>query len=770
MVFLYNFKKQLIMKKLFTLIGLFFISNSMIYGQETITLNFNIEEHGKPKSLSLAFSNAIVNPCSNSNAAFSEGEMGQIQLDNLVFNGDDWFAIPYGTNNTVTLEFEVYHDFDIFNPFPTSFIGTDALLEWNQLTQMIELTEENMSPGIGLGTKKYTATFPINTFEPTFFGNGIYGELLKLTFYENQLPQNSIIAFETAAMVLSTGHYLENNPAWTTQAPAAVQMILIDPPGDASYSYMENTTTNCHGYKVEVATDESAGVYATAKIGVAGSAGFLIESSSEVYAELSGGITMGRQQVNTNEHQVCFTTTSSFQTDDDNGSLTGSSGDIFIGKSITYAYGIYREFKLDGCDYTIENTLMLAPAVTADSTNSFIYSEYHIKNSIIPNLQTEIDGLAVGSAAWELANDQMEMWVQAIDQNDAIKAAAVASQSPVNTYGYGVGGTQEFTESISTTDMSSMYMNLYIDAYVGAEIGADVGGSGATAGFKVRTRIDRGTTGSSSTTSTNTLKAHFEDNTVGDDYLVKVYEDRVYGTPIYVLDPINSKTSCPYEGGIQRDQPKVIFTDGSQSMTINDIPSGTPATFTINICNDSDEPRTYYFKGNASTNLSGADVEGFGNDLFSTNDDGVEFLNVPANDCLQDAIISLTQANTTILDYENIELSLYVLCQPATDPISSTITLNAHFEEPTAVGDLENVISMEVFPNPNQGQFNIKLNGNNNDGQLILTDIMGRKIYEKTIVKGIDLIEINQKNLPQGVCFLSFVTDKHQTIRKIIIE
>lgn len=206
-------------------------------------------------------------------------------------------------------------------------------------------------------------------------------------------------------------------------------------------------------------------------------------------------------------------------------------------------------------------------------------------------------------------------------------------------------------------------------------------------------------------------------------------------------------------------------------MTINDIPSGSPATFSVNICNDSNEPRTYYLKGNASTNLNGADVEGFGNDLFSTNDDGVEFLNVPANDCLEDAIITLTQANTTVLDYENIELSLYVLCQPATDPISSTITLNTHFEEPTAVGDLDkDLVSLDVFPNPNDGQFSIKIKGSNENGHLILTYMTGRKIFEKTVAKGEDLIEINQKNLPQGVCFLSFANDKHRTIRKVVIE
>lgn len=763
------------MKKILTLIGLFLFTSVLSYGQDEFCMDFTNMIDGKPKNICLTFSNTIDNPCAEPFAAFSEGEMSQNQLSNMVFNDQQWFATEHGSYNEVTLSFDIYHYWPPFgNPAPA--ITTTAQLEWAQVTSLIDLTVTEDPPSTifqgGFGHRNYTATFPINTSEPTMFGNDLYGELLRITFYEDfALP--GTIAFETATMVLATGKFLESDPAWTTQAPAAVQMILRDPPGDASYTYMENSTTNCHGYKVEIARDESAEVYASAKIGVAGSAGFLYESSTEVYAELSGGITMGREEVNTNEHQVCFTTTNSFQTDDDNGSLTGSSGDIFIGKSITYAYGIYRELKLQGCEFRVDNQLMLAPAVTEDSINSFVYSEYHIKNAIIPNLQAEIDGLTIGSAAWETATDQMEMWVQAINQNDAIKAEAIASQSPVNTYGYGVGGTQEFTESIATTDMKSMYMNLYIDAYVGAEVGADIGGSGATAGFKLRTKIDRGTTGSSSTTSTNTLRAHFEDNTVGDDYLVRVYQDKVYGSPIYVLDSINSKTSCPYEGGFQRDQPRLVFEDGSQSMTLDNIPSGTSGTFFIRVCNDSNEKRTYYLKGNASTNLSNAKLEGFGStDLFSSNDDGVKLDTLPANDCLDVAIISLSQTNPNILDYENIELSLYVLCQPATDPISSTITLSAHFEAPTSVDNLdENLVSLDVFPNPNDGQFNVQIKNAEKGGQLQLIDWMGRIVFQQAIDRGGNtLLEMNQQQLPKGIYLLSFRGESGQLVEKVVID
>lgn len=757
------------MKKLFTLVYFFLLSSLILFGQDSYTTTYNATPvSGNVKSFTLSIAEATDYPCGAAYAALSEGEMPQSTINGFGLTSlSNMFFIQAGETNMVTIELVLHHNFGISLPPPT--ITNQAQVIWQEIPMDITLTVEDIGViGLGLGTKTYTATFPIEAPEPSFWQYDILPELLKISFFDYWSPQS--IKFEIANKVVSLGKFLESQAAWTTQAPAAVQMILRDPPGDGSYSFLNSSTTNCHGYKVEIAQNESAEFYATAKIGVSGSAGFIIESSVEAYAQIEGGITMGREEVNTNEHKVCFTTTAEYRTDDGTGDLTGSDADIFIGKSITYAYGIYRSLAMNGCDLDIENKLMLAPQSTGNAENSFIYSGYTIKNTIIPDLQAQIDLLTVGSGAWQTAIDQMELWTQAIDQNEAIRNAAIASQSPINNYAFG-SSTSELSESITTDETRSMYMNLYVDAYVGAEIGADVGGSGGTLGFKLRSKVSRGSTSSASNSSTNTIGAHFEDNSPGDNFSVNIYKDQAFGTPIYVLDSLSSKTSCPYEGGYQRDQPKLIFNDDSQNMTLSNIPSGTPGTYLLKICNDSNEDRTYYLKGNASTNLSGAVIEGFGNNLFSTNDDGVEFLNVPANDCLAEAAITISQVNTNVLDYENIELSLYVLCQPSIAPISSSVFLNAHFEGPTAVGDLDkDLVSLDIFPNPNDGHFNIKINGSNENGQLILTDMTGRKVYEKVIFKEDNLIEMNQKNLSQGVYFLSFVTDGLRTVRKVVIE
>ena len=215
------------MKKLFTLVCLLLFAIPLIFGQDEYCQNFGIGDTHDPKSICLNFSNATDNPCFQPFAAFSEGEMSQNQLDNLLSTTNNWFVTTYGTNNMVTLEFEINHYWPSFGNPPSSYISTQAEIEWNQVTMPITLTVTDNPPDPvilgGEGTKIYTATFPVETMEPTLFGNNIYGELLKLTFYKTGVAIPTI-AFETATMVLATGNYLENNSAWTTQALSLIHI------------------------------------------------------------------------------------------------------------------------------------------------------------------------------------------------------------------------------------------------------------------------------------------------------------------------------------------------------------------------------------------------------------------------------------------------------------------------------------------------------------------------------------------------------------------
>jgi hypothetical protein len=243
----------------------------------------------------------------------------------------------------------------------------------------------------------------------------------------------------------------------------------------------------------------------------------------------------------------------------------------------------------------------------------------------------------------------------------------------------------------------------------------------------------------------------------------------MYGTPIFRVEG-GTKSSCPYQGGYQRDQPMLAFVNGEQEFALEDIPLGETGSFQISICNDSDEERSYYLKGNPNTNLNGAVIEGFGNNLFNTNDQGIEF-SVPANDCLNAATLSIKQANINTLDYENIEIYLNVDCQPASAPITSSIFLSAHFSESTAVSDLDkDNNSMSIIPNPNNGQFSIELEAAVDQGQIIMTDITGKTVYRQNIKKGDTSVLVNQTDIEPGIYIIVLQDGAQVSTQKVVVN
>ena len=75
---------------------------------------------------------------------------------------------------------------------------------------------------------------------------------------------------------------------------------------------------------------------------------------------------------------------------------------------------------------------------------------------------------------------------------------------------------------------------------------------------------------------------------------MKIVRDPVYGTPIFLLDSAQSKSSCPYEGGVRIDQPELkIVGQVSDTISIPNITLGTPGSFQVQVCNTSLSERTY---------------------------------------------------------------------------------------------------------------------------------------------------------------------------------
>ena len=120
-----------------------------------------------------------------------------------------------------------------------------------------------------------------------------------------------------------------------------------------------------------------------------------------------------------------------------------------------------------------------------------------------------------------------------------------------------------------------------------------------------------GTTDGTTSGQKTEISYTLSDDDQGDQFQVDAYRDRQYGTPFFKLGN-GSKTSCPYEGGYQLDQPSlktVIGTDDTH-ITVNSTSTSSTA-FQLNLCNNSNVERDYFFSLKSTSNSGGAQVACF---------------------------------------------------------------------------------------------------------------------------------------------------------------
>jgi len=260
----------------------------------------------------------------------------------------------------------------------------------------------------------------------------------------------------------------------------------------------------------------------------------------------------------------------------------------------------------------------------------------------------------------------------------------------------------------------------------------------------------------------------FKDNDDGDDFTLQIGKDPQFGTPIFKT--IKSKTSCPYEGGYQRDQPKLKHDGNFNDHIISQgNPIGSSATFKLDICNESNEARKYNLKLNATTNLNGAVVSASGVPL-NGNDLGQNY-NVPANSCLEDLIIEVKQLSANSpLSYPNLELFLYSPCE---EDIKSKIFASVYFGNATAINDFANNNHLSVYPNPTSTEVNLDLKLNESSAVKIeLYNFVGGQAlisFEEKLPAGNYHKNLSLNHIPSGVYQLILRTDKTQISKKLIV-
>jgi hypothetical protein len=331
-------------------------------------------------------------------------------------------------------------------------------------------------------------------------------------------------------------------------------------------------------------------------------------------------------------------------------------------------------------------------------------------------------------------------------------------------------GVSAFQESaITVVETNSIEVEHYIEGNIGVQVVVEVGGSGVTGGYQYNTSKRFGKSQNQSNETAQLIRYTLADDDQGDLFKVKVVRDPMYGTPIF-RSILGTKSSCPYQGGYQRDQPKLNH-DGTANDHITSLgnPVGGTATFLVDICNESNEARNYYLKLNANSNPNNAEVRVAGA-LLNGNDFG-QLFTVPANGCLQNFEVSVKQAIQ--LSYPNLELFLYPECKE--DDIASRVFASVYFGNATGVEEVSgNISQLSVSPNPASEYANVDFTlAESAPVRLEVRDMLGRLHitgFDEVRPAGTQQAQVDVSQLSAGMYLLDIQSGAARMTRKLVVQ
>ena len=598
------------------------------------------------------------------------------------------FYITFGRQTTTWVE----EDWLVLSRFPNDiniyWSGAQRTLSWDLFVDGVQSGTVEIVPG----TQEWA--YPgYNTYDgrPYLFVKGVWKVTYtpgsayglpnnvrefalrpKILYNIGGIPATSIASEEFRFKAVMVGSEAvagtEDGEYGTFDTPLVPNMILHDPPGDGSSTSLESTEETCTGRSYSVAFDNSNDNFFNVRLGYSGSVGVAVEVDLDIWAQFGTTSTAGISTTEAGGYQSCFSLGTTIETPEE-----GLPDDQFFASSIRYQYGWVKTVARSGCSAPLDTAQFVAKPIQRLASQK--YSESFLRGVLVPALQVQVATLVQGTPAWQGASDQLEVWEQALALNDSIKANAEFVteeniQAPSST-GYTLTTTTETSRSIDC--------NVYLERGLNFEAGFSIAGNGLSGGYGVRFRQEFGKGSSTSSAQTNTLAYTLADGSEGDYFNVEVRKDPVFGHPVFNTipgtAPLNTQTSCPYEGGYQREQPQLwVGQSGSSTMVLNEVPIGGVASFPLLLCNNSDEERSYFLApidqtAQAPVNLAVA------TETNLTQANPIQFT-IPANSCLPLQTLGLTQNGLANLDYNGLVLQLYSDCEPE---IKSSVTISANF-------------------------------------------------------------------------------------------
>ncbi len=461
-----------------------------------------------------------------------------------------------------------------------------------------------------------------------------------------------------------------NTATFTTVSPEIPLMILHDPPGDNSFSFWETSRTNETTLTMFAANNRSINAWAEVKIGTEFEAGLGISTTTSIWGSIKGSVNIGSQTRNANETVLSTTTTQNFSTSD-NPSVVGSQGDVFIGAALNLIYSVANELTYTApCSLSLQKRLIVANKGFA---TQYIYTEEHIRTSIIPTLKMFRDNPGTTPDKKREYANQIAVWEQVLNNNDDNKKRAAFDK---NLSFDGAAGPISSTTTTTASRRSTVEFAMNIDAAVALEIGLEIGGSGASGGVEVAFKMETGGSVSNNVLNSTTIGYTLDDDDNGDFFSVDIKKDPVYNTPVFEL--VAGTSSCPTEEGSQpRDEMQLVIPEPVK----NNVDPNGEAEFILKLGNtsQSQETRTYQLSFLQSSNPNGAQITVGGSPYITPINYTIGYLGEVQ------VLVKVRRGASQVFSYEGLQFMLSDACDGDQSKIGS---ISANFQSQCSAVEL----------------------------------------------------------------------------------
>jgi hypothetical protein len=398
--------------------------------------------------------------------------------------------------------------------------------------------------------------------------------------------------------VIVTGHRPRTS-TFTTVSPSLPFLILHDPPGDGSSSFLERSATLHSAMSISYTTDFQQSIMGKVKAGVDIIKGQFVLSETESSLELGLGFNLGLKIGSESTFNTSVTAKENFSTSE-NENIVGEEGDVYVGGAMNLIFAITDVLGYNPVSCEVEKSITLAVEPDGFAT-TFMYTESHIADVLITQLTYIRDYYKTsGSSDSALVYDkQISEWNQVLENNHKnIEEASFVENISISggtSYSSSIESSISFTQTFSST--------VSFGTKFTTDFTFEESGSGVSLGTEHTFTFELGASASLGAETSHTTGYTLTDNDPGDYLSVDILKDKVYGTPAFKL--VAATTSCPWETGSQPREGLQLLADKYTCFV--DDPAGE-AAFKLQLANtsESNEDNTYDLVFDPTSNPDGA--------------------------------------------------------------------------------------------------------------------------------------------------------------------